>query len=293
MMNNNPPVNIGLPVFNGERFLKSTLDSILAQTFGEFELIISDNASTDDTEQICREYAAQDRRIRYFRNEKNFGAARNFNRVFELSSGEYFRWNSADDLCAPDLVEKCKKILDENPDVILCYPRSTLIDETGKVIRQYDDGLDLRLPCASDRFRQLNLKLGLCNAHYGLIRSRTLWKSSLIGNYPGSDIVLFAELALHGQFCEIPEYLFFRRFHPQASSRLASPRKIQEFMDPKSASRFCFTEWRHLREYIRAIQRAPLHLTEKVVLDFEVLKMANWRRRQLLGELTKVLRPFS
>jgi glycosyltransferase involved in cell wall biosynthesis len=291
-MNDIPLVSIGLPVFNGERFLASALDSILAQTFEDFELIISDNASTDDTEQICREYAAQDRRIRYFRNEKNLGAAKNFNRVFELSSGEYFRWNSADDSCAPDLVEKCKKILDEHSEAILCHPKTSIIDERGKLIRPYDDSLDLRSPRARDRFRQLNIKLRLCNAHYGLIRSRILRKTSLIGNYPGSDIVLFAELALHGQFFEIPEYLFFRRFHSQASSSLTSSEKAQEFMDPKSVGRFCFTEWRHLLEYARAIQRAPLDLTEKVVLDFEVLRMANWRRRQLLGELANALHPF-
>jgi glycosyltransferase involved in cell wall biosynthesis len=87
-----PRLSIGMPVFNGEKYLKEALDSILAQTYSDFELLISDNASTDRTEQICREYAAKDRRIRYYRNEKNIGAPKNFNRVFELSSGKYFRW---------------------------------------------------------------------------------------------------------------------------------------------------------------------------------------------------------
>jgi glycosyltransferase involved in cell wall biosynthesis len=89
-----PRVSIGLPVFNGEKYLAEALDSILSQTYRDFKLIISDNASTDRTEQICREYAAKDRRIRYYRNEKNIGAPKNFNRVFELSSGKYFRWDA-------------------------------------------------------------------------------------------------------------------------------------------------------------------------------------------------------
>ena len=89
MSNNKPRISIGMPVFNGEKFIAETLDSLLTQTYSDFELIISDNASTDNTEQICRKYASKDPRINYFRNKSNFGAAKNYNRVFKLSSGEY------------------------------------------------------------------------------------------------------------------------------------------------------------------------------------------------------------
>ena len=102
-----PRVSIGIPVYNGGRFIKEAIDSILAQTFEDFELILSDNASTDETEEICKEYATLDRRIRYYRNEENLGAAKNYNRVFELSNGEYFKWASHDDLCAPEYLERC------------------------------------------------------------------------------------------------------------------------------------------------------------------------------------------
>lgn len=125
---NNSRVSIGMPVYNGEPFLRETLDAILAQTFRDFELIISDNASTDATEQICREYAAQDKRISYSRNQQNIGASANFNRVFKLSSGEYFKWSAADDLHASDFLAKCVEILDRDRSVVLCHSQVQIIN---------------------------------------------------------------------------------------------------------------------------------------------------------------------
>ena len=145
MLSNKPCVSIGLPVYNGEKFLKETLDSILAQTFEDFELIISDNASTDRTEEICKEYAAKDRRIRYYRNKENLGAGWNNNRVFELCTGEYFKWNAHDDVCAPEFLERCIKVLVQDPTVVLCYPKVTVIDEQGKFVRNWD-GLNCLVP---------------------------------------------------------------------------------------------------------------------------------------------------
>ena len=100
-------VTIGLPVYNGETYLEETLDSILNQTYTEFELIISDNGSSDGTRLICEEYAAKDDRIKYYRSVKNLGAAPNYNRAFELSSGEYFKWADYDDPLAPEFLSKC------------------------------------------------------------------------------------------------------------------------------------------------------------------------------------------
>src|SRR5262245_56581544 len=117
-----PLVGIGLPVYNGERFLRQTLDSILAQTFKEFELIISDNSSTDKTEEICLEYSRRDARIRYIRQEINLGASRNYNLVFEMTAGKYFRWAAADDLFSADSLEICVATLEKYPEAVLCYP---------------------------------------------------------------------------------------------------------------------------------------------------------------------------
>lgn len=106
-----PRVSVGMPIYNGERFLKAAIESILAQTLTDFELIISDNGSTDQTQEICQAYATKDQRIRYYRSAQNFGASWNHNRVFELSTSEYFKWAACDDICKPEYLEQCVEIL--------------------------------------------------------------------------------------------------------------------------------------------------------------------------------------
>ncbi len=254
MKNHQPRVSIGMPVYNGELFIKDAIDSILAQTFEDFKLIISDNASTDKTEEICREYAARDIRISYYRNEKNLGAAKNFNRVFELSSGEYFKWAAADDIIAPDFLAKAVEILDRDPSIILCQSKVKLIDKNdhfrdqygiilgdydatkirfrinGKCIRDYEDAkihLNMQMNNLSShqpskRFGDLILtKHHWCFEVFGLIRSHILKQTSLIGSYVGSDRVLLAHLGLLGRFAEIPDFLFYNRDHAKRTAYYA------------------------------------------------------------------------
>ena len=113
-----PKVGVGMPVYNGERYLEEALDSILAQSFDDFELVISDNASTDRTEEICRAYAHKDERIRYFRMRENYGVIDNFNNAFRLSAGEYFKWAASDDVCEHDYLRKAVEVLDRDPSVV-------------------------------------------------------------------------------------------------------------------------------------------------------------------------------
>ncbi|MBS0016773.1 MAG: glycosyltransferase family 2 protein, partial [Arthrospira sp. SH-MAG29] len=134
-----PRVSIGLPVYNGENFIQETLDCLLSQTFDDFELIICDNASTDRTEEICRDYAARDKRIRYYRHPENLGAAKNYNRTFELSTAEYFKWAAHDDLYAPEFLERCVEALDTHPSTVLCYPQEYWIDEQGNPLKSHAD----------------------------------------------------------------------------------------------------------------------------------------------------------
>lgn len=250
-----PPVSIGLPVYNGERFLASALDSILAQTHDEFELIISDNASTDATEEICRRYAAADRRIRYVRQEVNLGAAPNFNVVFELARGRYFRWASHDDLIEPTNLERCLAAFADGPeDLVLVYPRTAVIDEADHVVDSYEDGLDLGEATAAARVRHFVRRLRLCNPVFGLIRSEAFAKTHGLGTYLGADQVLLLELALLGRFREIPEPLFLRRLHP-ARSAVASrePDARARWFDSAASGRLYFPRWRLLWESHRAV----------------------------------------
>jgi glycosyltransferase involved in cell wall biosynthesis len=130
-----PTLSIGLFVYNGEAFLRETLDSLLGQTFKDFELIISDNASTDATEDICKVYAGADTRIRYFRNETNMGAGWNIRRVFSLATGKYFKWAACDDLYEPAFLEKCINALEANSSYVLAHARTRVIDDRGAPIR--------------------------------------------------------------------------------------------------------------------------------------------------------------
>ncbi|HYR84497.1 MAG TPA: glycosyltransferase [Terriglobia bacterium] len=271
-MKHRPRISIGLGVYNGGKFLRPTLDSIVAQTFGDFELIISDNASTDGTEETCREFAARDTRIRYSRNPTNIGLFNNFNRVFHLSSAQYFRWSSADDLFDRRSLEECVKVLDDHPEVVLCYPKTVLIDGDGRTIRGYDDNLNLRSPDPSARMRSVLRNIGLVNVQYGLIRSSALRRTSLMADYPGSDIVLIAELALHGRFWEIPEQLFFRRMHDGASSALKDrPRESAEkFWNVNPTHGLDLYYWTHRFHNMKSIFRAPISAWEKLRVAYSV-----------------------
>ena len=100
-----PRLSVGLPVYNGENYLAESLEALLGQSYEDFELIISDNASTDGTADICRRYGKQDSRIRYIRQPRNIGLAPNHNFVFEQSRGEFFKWAAADDLYGRDLLQ--------------------------------------------------------------------------------------------------------------------------------------------------------------------------------------------
>jgi glycosyltransferase involved in cell wall biosynthesis len=282
-----PRVTIGIPVYNGERFLEETIASIEAQTFPHYEVIVSDNASTDRTEAICRAYAARDSRVRYVRNERNIGAARNFGQLLALASCEYFKLANADDLCEPPLVAQCVAVLDAHPEVVLCYGKTTLIDDTGRVLERYDDNLHLPQPRAAERFVLALRRVKLVNVLQGVIRTAALRRTGQLGTYFAADLVLVPELALHGQFHELPEFLFYRRMHAEASSAISTDEGDWRFWDPLTTrpERTPATVWRHHLEYARAIRRAPVSVGEKLGMLGGLARRAIAIRQDLLDEL--------
>ncbi len=253
-----PRVSIGLPVYNGEDYLEEALLSLLGQTFTDFELIVSDNASNDGTAEICRRFAAADPRVRYHRFPENRGAAVNFNHVFALAGGEYFRWAAHDDVCAPEYLARCVEVLDRDPSIVLCHSRSGRLDETSRVDGVYDFPMRLDSPRVEERWRDLIVVRHPCIAVFGLMRPQVLRRTPLIGAYVSSDRVLLAELALHGRLHEIPEVLFYRRHHRAVSSALDERRERLAWFDPKLQGRISLPNWRVLHEYHRALLRAPL-----------------------------------
>ena len=281
-----PRVSIGLPVYNGEDYLEQAIESILAQEFRDLELIISDNASTDRTESLCRRFAERDSRVRYHRYAENEGAARNYNRVFELARGEYFKWAAHDDVCLPEFIARCVEVLDSaSESVVLAYPGSRFIDESGAVL--HDDTDDMRVlgKSASGRLRRVLATVNMAGPVFGLIRSDALRKTRLIDAFIGSDYVLIAELAVLGEFHQLPDPLFLRRIHPR-SSLLAntSDEQVLHWFDPhKRHRRRLSVQQRLMLEYTRSARRLVDSLPSRLMCFAVIPTTMSIRRVRVVG----------
>lgn len=277
---NRPKVSFGLPVYNGEKYLRSALDCILAQDFTDFEVVICDNASTDGTAAICREYAAKDSRIRYARNETNIGATGNYNRVFELSRGEFFKWASHDDEFHPTLVRRCLETFDRSRrDVVLVFSRAEVIDDEGKLIKISRDTINPGAQRPFSRLASLIFNRNIAHPLWGLVRSEAMRRTRLMG-FTETDHVMLGELALQGPFVEIPELLYRIRRHTGSAIQIhRTARAILAFNDPtKATARLLLPHWlRWDAEYWRGINHARLSLVQRFLCYVVVLVVPVWR----------------
>ena len=208
-----PLVSIGLAVYNGERFIREALDSLLAQNFKDFELIIVDNASEDTTQQICLEYASKHSRIQYYCNDTNIGG-KSFDRLLELSSGKYFMFAADHDLYEPNFISRCVDILEQDSSVVLCYPKTAWIDTDGKFLEVIPGHFDTRGMKQISRFNVTLWKLGYCYQFYGLMRLDAFGQTNTYEGVIGPDIIRLSELSLLGAFAYVPELLFHMRKMP-------------------------------------------------------------------------------
>ncbi|MFD8707918.1 glycosyltransferase family 2 protein [Kitasatospora sp. NPDC059648] len=282
-----PRLSIGLPVYNGEEYLAESLDALLGQTYEDFELVISDNASTDRTQDICRTYAKQDSRIRYLRLPVNVGAAPNHNYVFTQCRGELFKWASHDDLYARDLLRRCVEALDERPEVILAHSGQAVIDGDGWVKVPYEYGLATDSPHAPERFRSLLFEPG-GDDFYGVMRADVLRRVKPHDSYHHADRTFVTEIGLHGPFHQVPELMYFRRDHPTRAER-ANPSKRSRCvnLDPRRAGPLHPTP-RLLVEYVwgfvEAIRRAPLSPRDRLACYRHLASWMTSRARPGAGE---------
>jgi glycosyltransferase involved in cell wall biosynthesis len=287
-----PRVSIGMPVRNGQRYIRQALDSLLAQTFGDFELIICDNASTDATELICREYQERDVRVRYFRNERDLGPAGNHNKCVNLSRGQYFRWHAHDDVCEPTYLERCVAALDADPTVVIAYPRTMIIDEQGEAIEAYDFHPATDRSNVAQRFSQLvmvNHRKHRAVEIFGLMRVAALLQTPLEGAYARGDSVLLARMALLGRFVELPDRLFLSRCHATQSMQTlptfgkgvgkrftrflgTGPLPPPEWWDASRKGKISFPEWNLMKQYWVSINRPPLTVSQRLRCRAVVLK---------------------
>jgi glycosyltransferase involved in cell wall biosynthesis len=290
-----PKVSIAVPTYNCESYIAQSLESLLGQTYSDFELVISDNCSTDGTEDVCRTYAARDKRVRYVRRTENIGGPGNFRYVFSLCSGQYHKWSTADDYWHPSFLEEAVKVLDADPNVVLCYPRTRLIDAQGATLSDHDDKLHLMDDSPRTRFRRLYELIGLCNAHLGLIRRDAMLKTSLIAAHKASDVDFLGEMALLGKFHLLPDIRFYRRFHEESSSWARKSDDHQKrYYDPSSKTKLTLDTWRRLRFQWAMVWRSPIGLSEKLALSSDLARWTRFQRvhlsRELWGHLRQSLR---
>ncbi len=281
-----------MPVFNGENFIEASVASMLSQTFEDFELIISDNASTDRTREICEAFAAKDGRIRYIRQHRNLGAAPNYNLLVDEGRGEYFKWAAHDDVLEPDYLKACARILDTHPRVVLAYPRSEVIDGEGNVIERYDVRLETSSNDPGVRFRELLLSWHRCYEIFGLFRKSALLQTSLMDTFWGADRTLLQEVALLGPFFEVPRYLFHPRTHSEQSITKMRGRDVDRtyWSDTSTVGRIVLPAWSVVLGNLKMVHKVDMSPVIKARLCSYVGNWAYRHREELVRDVARATR---
>jgi glycosyltransferase involved in cell wall biosynthesis len=282
-----PLVSVGIPVRNGEKYIRFAVDSLLAQTLGDLEVVICDNCSTDNTEEICRQYVRLDPRVKYFRNERDLGPAQNHTRCFENSSGKYFRWHAHDDMCAPRYLEAVVPILDQDPTVANAHTWTLVVNDKGEFMREYDYWAKTDHSSPATRFHRLvNVKhrRHVCYEIFGLMRREQMAQTELEPPFPHGDRFFLVRMALRGRFIEVPERLFLARSHPSQSIQSKTtrakylaflgtgPLPPAEWWDASKKGKVVFPEWKLVEQYWTAIDEVPLSLAQSIRCRLSVLQ---------------------
>jgi glycosyltransferase involved in cell wall biosynthesis len=252
-----PRLSVGLPVYNGERHLRRALDTLLSQEFGDFEVVVSDNASTDGTSDICREYAERDRRVRYHRYETNIGLFPNFNRAFALARAPYFKWATHDDWLEPSFLGSCVEVLDRDPSTVLCSTAVAVNDGDGMLLDEWRPPVDYATARPAERCARLVRTLGETYPMFGVIRSDALRRTSLLPGYLGCDRVLLAGLCLAGRVRILPDRLYHYTYYRPAA------RTYSIYNDPRNTGRLPLRTWRLCREHLMLISRSDMSPADK------------------------------
>ena len=290
-----PAVSVGMPVFNGETYLEVAMSSVLAQSFDDFELVICDNASTDRTAEICQDYAARDRRIRYFRNPQNLGAAPNYNLAFSHARGRYFKWLAHDDRMTPSYLAKTVRVLDERTDAVLCNSVVQYIDQNGAPIGLYNTGLALAdSQSAAARFGWMVLRSHSCVDFFGLIRRETLKDSLLHGSFHGADRALLAQLAIRGRLIQLPAPLVEMREHPNRYTR-SNVRSGDRaaWHDASKRGKISLPTWRLYAEYLKMAHNERMLANERAGCYSALAKwwFVNWNIARAGVDVLAVVAP--
>jgi len=290
-----PTVSVGMPVYNGETYLEVAISSVLAQSFEDLELIICDNASTDRTAEICQDYAAKDRRIRYFRNPQNLGAAPNYNLALSHARGRYFKWLAHDDRMTPSYLAKTVRVLDERTDAVLCNSVVQYIDQNGAPIGLYNTGLaSADSQSAAARFAWMVLRSHSCVDFFGLIRRETLMDSLQHGSFHGADRALLAQLAIRGRLMQLPAPLVEMREHPNRYTR-SNVRSADRaaWHDASKRGKISLPTWRLYAEYLKMVRNERMLANERAWCYSALFKwwFVNWNIARAAVDVVAVVAP--
>ena len=279
-------IGIGVPVFNGEDYLGACLSSIAEQDHDRIDVVISDNASTDGTEEISREFCSNDPRFRYVRQPENLGAAGNYNYVMLHSRGDYYKMAAHDDVLGPGFLGGCAAVLDTEPGTVLAFPRTRYIGVAGEPLGAYEDPLVWRHdPTAHGRLRDLFVEeqrshARLCYPIMGVMRRDAALGTRGIQAFRAADAAMLVELALQGDFVEIDEPLYLKRLHPTTSMRANStPEEFAQWYDPRASQREPMPLTRLVGSNLSAPWRAPLPVGERLACTAEALRWTLRERR--------------
>jgi glycosyltransferase involved in cell wall biosynthesis len=273
-----PRTIIGLPVYNGEKYIRAAIESHLGQSYADFHLVISDNGSTDKTPDICAEYASRDERVKLLRSVENRGILWNHRRVMESISGatRYFRWAGADDLLEPGLLQAMVDLLDERSDVEAVMPATKNIGEQGEFIGSMERTLDLQSSDVLDRaFKILTASYQHVVA-YGLLRATSLRVMRTGPNYVGWDPIFIWEIALRGKVFQLTEPALLRRFHKGSISRVKTVKEMRKWVEPNAQAGMNFPHWTWEFERLRSLFSCPLSARDKLRLSALVARSMLW-----------------
>ncbi|MEO8132504.1 MAG: glycosyltransferase family 2 protein [Betaproteobacteria bacterium] len=285
-------VVIGLPVFNGQKYLRAAIESHLSQSFGDFNLVISDNGSTDETPDICAGYESADDRVKFLRSAQNRGILWNHRRVLEAleSPTQYFRWAGADDIMGPGLLQTMVAELDMRPEVEAVMPDTRNIDDNGEITGSMPRVLDLQSPDVFVRAHDILVANYQHVIAYGLLRASTLLLMRTRPTYPGWDAVFAWELALRGQMVQPPGPILFRRFHAGSISRVKTVKEMRRWVEPNAKTGMNFPHWTWAYERARVLIACPLSMRDRLRIGTFLARATMWERGSLVRDVTQAAR---
>jgi glycosyltransferase involved in cell wall biosynthesis len=286
MKQHSPRITIGMPAYNAQEHIAHAIGSITSQTFQDFGLVVSDNASTDATREIVEALAARDDRIQYVRQPTNIGANGNYTFVAREARGEFFKWASSSDWCAPTFLEKCLSRIEVDRDAVIVTPRTRLFQNDLCAAWDYANDIAVVETSPAQRVVDLTSNLRLNNAMNGLIRTSALRRTRLIEPYYGADIVLMGHLAMLGKILLIDEPLFYRRLDPASSTALQDAEGVRKHHYPARSVRMLFQNTKHRIGWFRAAMAAPMPARERVRVLLHAARRMYWSRREIIDDLS-------